>query len=112
MVDVLRNELEETEKRVDEKIALTFNFARYVAEFGGVSIVSFEGAGIFQASKGNVTSTPLTISGGTFQPNSIKAAAFFEGGTDLEDYDVWATVNTSDGQRLTVAGIIKVRDRK
>lgn len=112
MVDVLRNEIEQTEKRPDEKPSFVFNYSRMVD--AGVSVVDITspGLGVFQASKGLVPlSTPLVISGATFQLRGQKVAAFFDAGTDGEDYDVWSIAILSDGQRLTVPGLIRVRVR-
>lgn len=111
MVDVLRNEIPETEKRPDEKMSIVFNYARMVAV--GVSVVDItsSGLGIFQSPKNAAAATPLTISGATFQPRGQKVAAYFDAGLDGGDYDVWSIALMSDGQRLTVPGLIKVRVR-
>lgn len=112
MTDILRNDLERIEKRTTENPSFEFNFAKFVKPNVIVArITGMDGGialGVTSVQKGIVTSTNLIVTGAAFVGQ--KVAAFFDAGTALEDYDVFATALMSDGQRLTVAGIIQVRD--
>lgn len=112
MTDILRNDLERIEKRTTENPSFEFNFAKFVKPNVIVArITGMDGGialGVTSVQKGLVTSTNLIVTGAAFVGQ--KVAAFFDAGTALEDYDVFATALMSDGQRLTVAGIIQVRD--
>lgn len=110
---ILRNDLERTQKRTSENPSFVFNFAKFVAR--NVSVARITGSdggialGVTSAPKNIASpSTNLVVSGQTFVGQQV--AAFFDAGTDGEDYDVEATALMSDGQRLTVAGIIEVRN--
>jgi hypothetical protein len=103
---VTRNDLETTEKRSGAKVLYSFNFQKWCAQgtvvAGGV-VVSSTPQGIVDGAAN------LVISGEAF--SGIRATAFFEGGTNGEDYLVVGEANLSDGQRIPIAGIIQVRDR-
>jgi hypothetical protein len=110
---ILRNDLERTQKRTTENPSFVFNFAKFVQR--NVTVMRITGSdgavplGVASVPKNVVSSSDnLVVTGQTFV--GLMVAAFFDGGTDGEDYDVSATALMSDGQRLTVAGIIEVRD--
>lgn len=104
---VQRFDLEVSEKRSDAKVLRTFDYRKYVSS-SDVIVSSIVG---ISSTPLNVVpaSTNLTISGTAW--TGKRATVFFEDGTTGESYLLIATALLSDGQRIPLAGILKVIDR-
>lgn len=99
--------LKQTEKQSGELRRLCFDFAPDVKP--GVKIATVLGvAAANQNTK--VGSVPVVVSAVTYDPDLRLVFAFFDAGSDREDYVCTGTAVMTDGQRLKVSGMLKVLD--